>query len=608
VEDAHDGPGAPTAASISCASCATRLGPTAKFCSECGSVVAVATQSAEYKQVTVLFADVVRSMDIAAAVGAERWREIMADLVGRSAAVVERYGGTVDQFTGDGIMAVFGAPAALEDHATRACLAALNIQERAKALAADVDRRDRVTLLLRVGLNSGQVVAGGIASGRLGYTAIGDQVGMAQRMESVAAPGGVTVSASTARLIEGIATLGEAESVLIKGKPEPVTAYRMLAIGVHRGRISRPDTGFVGRQREFANLEGLLARSISGHGAVVTVVGPAGIGKSRLVREAGELARRSDVEVFSTFCESHARDVVFSAAARLLRDATGIVDLHDEAARARVRALAVDASADDLLLLYDLLDIVHPDTAPPTIDPDARRRRLSALIGSVWRSRTTPALYIVEDAHWIDDVSESLFADFLTFVPQTSSMVLITYRPDYRGLLANFTGAQSIPLGPLGDSESQALLEELLGSDPSTTAVRTLILERAAGNPFFAQEMVRELADRHVLDGDLGHYRCTIDVVEVTVPATLQATLAARIDRLSSHAKRTLNAAAVIGSRLDLDLLSSVVANADMAPLMDADLVEAVTGSSSVEYAFRHPLIREVAYESQLKSDRAELH
>ena len=198
-----------TAAALVCGSCGTELPPNSKFCNECGAAVATATTPAEYKQVTVLFADVVHSMDIAATVGAERLREIMTDLVDRCAAVVQRYGGTVDKFTGDGIMAVFGAPVALEDHAFRACLAALGIQEEAQRLAVEVRDRDGVDLQLRVGLNSGQVIAGEIGSGPFGYTAIGDQVGMAQRMESVAPPGGVLLSESTARLVEGAATLGE---------------------------------------------------------------------------------------------------------------------------------------------------------------------------------------------------------------------------------------------------------------------------------------------------------------------------------------------------------------------------------------------------------------
>ena len=211
---------------------------------------------------TVLFADVVHSMDIAAAVGAERLREIMTELVNRCAAVVQRYGGTVDKFTGDGIMAVFGAPVALEDHALRACLAALGVQDEAKRLAVEVRERDGVELQLRVGLNSGQVIAGEIGSGPFGYTAVGEQVGMAQRMESVAPPGGVMLSASTARLVDGAAALGEPEMVHIKGASEPVTAYRLLGIGDRHRATERAESNLVGRQWEMSAVEGLLDRAV----------------------------------------------------------------------------------------------------------------------------------------------------------------------------------------------------------------------------------------------------------------------------------------------------------------------------------------------------------
>ena len=217
-------------AATACRTCGTEPREGAQFCDGCGAPVTEHDTRAEYKQVTVLFADVVHSMDIAAAVGAERLREIMTELVERSAAVVRRYGGTVDKFTGDGIMAVFGAPVALEDHAIRACLAALGVQEEAGRLAVDVHERDGIDLRVRVGLNSGQVIAGEIGSGSFGYTAIGEQVGMAQRMESVAPPGGVMLSASTARLVEDAATLGDAELVQIKGADAPVPARRLLSM------------------------------------------------------------------------------------------------------------------------------------------------------------------------------------------------------------------------------------------------------------------------------------------------------------------------------------------------------------------------------------------
>ena len=310
---------------------------------------------------TVLFADVVHSMDIAAAVGAERLREIMAELVNRAAVVVQRYGGTVDKFTGDGIMAVFGAPVALEDHAVRACLAALGVQDEAKRLAEEVQRRDGVELQLRIGLNSGQVIAGEIGSGALGYTAVGEQVGMAQRMESVAPPGGVMLSASTARLVEGTAALGEPELVQIKGADEPVAARRLLGMGEQHRAVSASESNLVGRRWEMSAVEGLLDRAVDGHGAVVGVVGPPGIGKSRLVREVSAMAATRGVDVFTAFCESHTSQVPFHAVARLLRAASGVEGLDEQTARDRVRARVPDADPEDLLLFDDLLGIADPN-------------------------------------------------------------------------------------------------------------------------------------------------------------------------------------------------------------------------------------------------------
>ena len=371
-----------TAAALVCGSCGTELPPNSKFCNECGAAVATATTPAEYKQVTVLFADVVHSMDIAAAVGAERLREIMADLADRCAAVVQRFGGTVDKFTGDGIMAVFGAPVALEDHAVRACLAALGVQEEAKRLGVEVRDRDGVELQLRVGLNSGEVIAGEIGSGPFGYTAVGEQVGMAQRMESVAPPGGVMLSASTARLVEGAATLGESELVRIKGADEAVPARRLLDIGEQHHAVRRAESNLVGRRWEMSAVEGLLDRAIDGHGAVVGVVGSPGIGKSRLVREVAAMAAARGVEVFTAFCESHTNQVPFHVVARLLRAATGVEGLEEQEARDRVRDRVTDADPEDLVLFDDLLGIADPSTPLPPIDPDARRRRLTALVNA----------------------------------------------------------------------------------------------------------------------------------------------------------------------------------------------------------------------------------
>ncbi len=595
-------------AATACASCGTDLREKAKFCDACGTPLTSDAGTAEYKQVTVLFADVVHSMDIAAAVGPERLREVMAELVALATKVVQRYGGTVDKFTGDGIMAVFGAPVALEDHAFRACLAALGIQKEIKAFAADVERRDDVELRLRVGLNSGQVIAGEIGSGALGYTAIGEQVGMAQRMGSVAPAGGVMLSESTARLVEGAAVLGDAGRVHIKGADRPMRARRLLGVSEHCRAVGRVESNLVGRRWEMAAVEGLLERAVGGHGAVVTVVGPAGIGKSRLVREVAAMAAAGGVEVFSAFCESHTSDVPFHVVARLLRAASGVGDLDGAAARAQVRARAPDAEAEDLALFDDLVGIANPEVGLPKIDPDARRRRLTALVNATQLARDAPAVYIVEDAHWIDEVSESMLAEFLTVVPQAASLALITYRPEYRGALSRAPGAQTIALAPLSDPETTALIAQLLGPDPSASVLATLITSRAAGNPFFAEEMVRDLAERGVLGGNRGAYVSTAEVGEVSVPATLQATIAARIDRLAPAAKRTLSAAAVIGTRFSRALLERLGIDPALQDLLGGEFIDQIRFTGEPEYAFHHPLIRTVAYEAQLKSDRAELH
>src|SRR6516162_4724697 len=591
-----------------CRTCGTEPLENARFCHGCGSPVQAGDIHAEYKQVTVLFADVVHSMDIAAAVGAERLREIMAELIDRASAVVQRYGGTVDKFTGDGIMAVFGAPVALEDHAFRACMAALGVQEETTRLAAEVKDRDGVDLQLRVGLNSGEVIAGEIGSGPFGYTAVGEQVGMAQRMESVAPPGGVMLSESTARLVEGAATLGEVERVRIKGTDQPVCAQRLLGVPEGRRAVGRAESNLVGRHWEMSAVEGLLERAIDGHGAVVGVVGPPGIGKSRLVRELAAMARRRGVEVFTAFCESYTSQVPFHVVARLLRAAFGVESLDGQTARDQVRDRVSDADPEDLLLLDDLLSIADPNVPLPAIDPDARRRRLSALVNAASLAREAPAVYVVEDAHWIDEVSESMLADFLTVIPQTPSLMLLTYRPEYRGPLTQLTGAQTVALGPLSDSESAALITELLGPDPSTTQIAALVAERAAGNPFFAEEIVHELAERGVLQGQTGAYVSTADVSEAKVPATLQATIGARIDRLNPGAKRTLSAAAVIGSKFSRDLLETLGIDPVLDDLVSGELIDQITFTGNPAYVFHHPLIRTVAYESQLKSDRAELH
>lgn len=595
------------AAGLACGSCGTGLREHAKFCEECGTATSSAADPAEYKQVTVLFADVVRSAGIAAALDIERLREVMTELLERAASIASRYGGSVE-YNGDGIMALFGAPVALEDHAFRACVTALTIQDELSKLADDVQRSDDVSLQVRVGLNSGQVIAGEIGSGSLGYAATGETVGFAQRMGQTAPPGAVMLSESTARLVEHLTSLAAPESVHVKGLDQPVTAHRLLAINARDSWFGRAEASLIGRRWEMAALEAIIDRAVAGRGGVVNLVGSPGIGKSRTAREVAAAAEAKGVEVFWTYCDSHAHDVPFYAVSQLLRAGVRIADLDGDAARARVRDEVPGADPQDLLLLDDLLGIADPDVQLPQIDPDARRRRLTALINTASLARAEPALHIIEDTQWIDEVSESMFADLLTVIPRTKLMVLMTSRPEYEGKMRRVPGAQAIALAPLGDVDTAALTGELVGSDPSVTDLVGVITDRAAGNPFFAEEMVREFVQRGVLVGEHGKYACLVDVDNVSVPATVQSAIEARIDRLNSEAKRTLNAASVIGLRFTAELLDALGIDLVVDDLITAELIDQVRFTPSAEYAFHHPLIRAVAYESQLRSDRAELH
>jgi hypothetical protein len=396
--------------------------------------------------------------------------------------------------------------------------------------------------------------------------------------------------------------------VHIEGADGAVPARRLLSMAAQRERAGLSESTLVGREWELDSLAAMLDRSIDGRGSVVGVVGPPGIGKTRLAGEAVQLATSRGVEVFSTFCELHATNVPFHVVARLLRAVTQVSGLDEQSARARVRERFADADPEDMLLLDDLLGIADPAVELPKIDPDARRRRLTALINTAQLARTQPAVFVIEDVHWIDEVSESMLADFVAMIPQTHSMMLITYRLEYHGALQHAAGAQTLALAPLSDSETATLVAELVGPDPSVGQIGAIIAGRATGNPFFAQEIIRELAGRGVLVGERGGYSSSADVGEVHIPATLQATIAARIDRLDPKAKHTLVAAAVIGSRFSADLLTSLDIDASVEELINAELISQVRFTPCAEYAFRHPLIRTVAYEARLNSERAELH
>ncbi|MCV7062091.1 ATP-binding protein [Mycolicibacterium vaccae] len=597
----------------SCRACGLALRLEARFCDRCGARAPRAV-AGEYKQVTVMFADVVRSMDIARTVGPERLGEIMAELVDRATDVVELHGGVVSQFTGDGVMAVFGAPFALENHALLACRAALGVCEQAREVAVGVRARDGVALHLRVGLNSGQVIAGEIGTRALGYTAIGEHVGLAQRMESVAPPDGVMLSESTAAQVEHAAVLGPPQAVPVKGQPHPVPVRRLLAVPDDPlTPRTHGEPALVGRAEVLASIAALLDRAVSGEGGAVRVAGPAGIGKTRVRREVTRMAVDRFVEVHTTQCESHTRGISGGAVANLLRSVFTVTGRDNATARSQVRKALAGAAEHDLLLLDDLLGIADATPVLSGISPEARQRRVAALVRRCLFDRATPTLYVIEDAHWIDAASESLFAGMAEAPATSASLQLITHRPEYSGALADLRGVVSIVLPPLAEGDTTALLSELLGTDPSLQALTHQIVETSSGNPFFVTEIVRDLAERGVLRGARGRYRCARPLADIPVPPTLQATVAARIDRLGSAAKSVLYAGAVIGMHFDTGLLEALVDESvpvatSLTELCDADFVEPAAELPAAGFAFCHPVVRTVAYESQLRATRTELH
>jgi adenylate cyclase len=583
---------------------------TAKFCSECGTRLAQAAQSAEYKQVTVLFADVVGSMKLAEVLPTERLRDIMNELFNRAAAMVQRYQGTVDKFTGDGLMALFGAPVALEDHALRACIAALEIQSVAEKFADEVFHRDGVRLQLRVGLNSGEVIAGSIGSGPGRYTAVGHPVGMAQRMESAAPAGGVLCSLSTSRLVEGAARLGPVEDVVIKGADVPVPAQPLLAVESDRTIVGRNEGAMVGRDADLGRLHGIFD---TGRSHLVGVVGAPGLGKSRLIGELSAMAERRGAHVVMARCEAHTTGVAFHALARLLRAMFSVDGLREADARAGVLAQcggALASDSADAQILFEVMGIADPDAAPLQVSVDGRRRRLVEVMSHAVRARSARILFVLEDVHWIDPPSDDVLADFTDALKATTSKFVTTHRPEFQGALRH-RADETIILRPLTDAMAVRLVCQLVGNDPSLAALVKRIAGAAAGNPFFIEEIVRDLADRNVISGSRGAYRLVGCADEIGVPATVQAVLAARIDRLPVEAKAIVNAAAVIGTRFDVDTLHALLPDAGssaLADLVSAELIDQTDFVPRQRYCFRHPLVRTVAYESQLSAIRAQAH
>jgi class 3 adenylate cyclase/tetratricopeptide (TPR) repeat protein len=579
----------------------------------------------ERKQVTVLFADVKGSMDLAEQHDPEEWRRIMQGFFSILADEVRRFEGTVDKFTGDGIMAVFGAPLAHEDHAQRACFAALRMLDEVAEYAGELRRKHGLNFSIRIGINSGEVIAGAIGPGGEGeYTAIGHTVGLAQRMEALAEPGKAYLAEATAELARGFLGLEDLGEFEIKGASRPVRVFELAGVGRARSRLDlsreRGFSRFVGRKDEIAALEEGLDRARAGEGAVVGIVAEPGVGKSRLCLEFVERARGGGIEAFEAQAQAHGREIPFMPVLQMLRAYFGIADGDSERiVREKIagRALLLDPEFADLLpVLFDFLGVPDPGRPTPQLSAEARERALRSIVCRLVGApgRHEPVVCLIEDLHWLDEGSAAMLGELFAAVEGTPTLVVVNFRPEYERSWSGPPDYHEIALEPLGPADTAELLRDLAGEDPSLDGLDGVIHERTAGNPFFIEEIVRELAESGNLEGERGAYRLARPLEESRVPASVQTVLAARIDRLGAEAKLLLQEASVAGKEVSGQALALISGRegeeceALLRELIAAGFLYEAEVYPERVLAFRHPLTREVAYGSQLGEQRAATH
>ncbi len=608
-----------------------------RFCNGCGAALgegaeqpteappAQGESDGERKQVTVLFADVKGSMDMAEQTDPEEWREIMQRFFSLLSEGVRRFEGTVDKFTGDGIMALFGAPIAHEDHAPRACFAALQIEELVSEYAAELRRTKGLSFSVRIGINSGEVVAGEIGEDdQPAYTAVGHTVGLAQRMEGLAEPGKAYLTEHAAKLASGYLELEDLGEFEVKGASKPIGVFKLVGVGSARSRLDlsreRGLSRFVGRADETAVLEDALEKAGKGHGVVIGIVAEPGVGKSRLCHELAERCRNRDIVVLEAQAQAHGQAIPFLPVLQLLRGYFGIEERDSErVAREKIAGrmlLLDDAFAEDLPLIFEFLAVPDPERPPPKISAEARQRALRGIIRRLFAARGTKqtVVHVLEDLHWMDEGSDEFLAEMVGAVEGTATLAVLNFRPEYKAEWMHSPIYHRISLAPLGPESTGELITALAGRDPSLDGLAEMIHERTGGNPFFIEEVVRELVETGVLEGERGDYRLVGSVEDTGVPPTVQVILAARIDRLEPAAKAVLQSASVIGKEVPEPALRRV-SGLDEEPL-DAALKELIAGGFVFEQeiyperilAFSHPLTQEVAYGSQLGEQRAAAH
>ncbi len=632
-----------------CAQCGTAVLAGAKFCLECGQPVSappgrspspqaytpkhlaekiLTSRSAlegERKQVTVLFADLKGSMELLADRDPEEARKLLDPVLERMMEAVHRYEGTVNQVMGDGIMALFGAPLAHEDHAVRACYAALDLQAAMRRYAGDVRRAHGADVQVRVGLNSGEVMVRAIGSDlRMDYSAVGATTHLAARMEQLARPGTILLAPDTLRLAEGYVEVQPLGPIPVKGLPSPVEVYELTAAARPRSRLqaaaARGLTRFVGREHELEQLHHALGSTASGRGQVVALVGEAGVGKSRLVWELTHSHRTHGWRVLQASSVSYGRATPYLPVIDLLKGYFAI-QAGDGPRHVREKVIGKLLALDEALkpalpALLALLDAPVDERAWQALDPFQRRHRtLDAAKRVLAReSQVQPLLLVFEDLHWIDTETQALLDSLVESLPVARILLLVNYRPEYRHAWAGKTYYSQIRLDPLPPQSAEELIRALLGDHADLLPLTRSLIDRTEGNPFFLEESVRSLVETGVVVGERGAYRLAKPFDVALVPATVQAVLAARIDRLAPEQKRLLQCAAVVGKDVRLGVLRTITEldaeslRGGLAGLQAAEFLYEVPILPDPEYTFKHALTHEVAYGGLAQDRRRELH
>ena len=579
----------------------------------------------ERKQVTVLFADLKDSTELIRGLDPEAAQQLLDPALHLMMDAVHRFEGTVNQVLGDGIMALFGAPIAHEDHALRACYAALAMQAAMQSTTEAVRRTRGLELRMRVGLNSGEVVVRAIGNDlHMDYSAVGETTVLAARMEQMATPGSIRLTAGTLGLVEGLVRVNALGPVPVKGLPAPVDVFELVGASALRRRFqaaaARGLTRFVGRQPELEALHQALTQAAAGHGQVVALMGEAGVGKSRLVYEFVHAHPIQGWLVLESASVSYGKATPYFPVIDLLKRYCHLDERDDpRTVRAKVTGhiLTLDETLQDTIpALLSLLEVLPEDSPFRTLDPPQRRQRtLQGLKRILLReSQVQPLLLVFEDLHWIDAETQALLESLVDSLPTARLLLLVNYRPEYQHGWGSKTFYTQLRLDPLPPASADALLRALLGNDPSLAPLAPLLIARTAGNPFFLEESVRTLVETGVLVGEPGAYRLTQALPTVQVPATVQAVLAARIDRLPPEEKWLLQTAAVVGTEVPLPLLQAI------AELPEATLYRGLAYLQAAEflyetrlfpeqvYTFKHALTHEVAYGSLLLERRRVLH